>query len=228
MRIGDATLFCGSCYDIAPCIEKFDAIIADPPYGYAYAHGGGDKRPWGITERQKPMHGDFGTMSFDPRPIFNLCPDKPQIWWGAHCYADKLPLSRAWLVWNKGIGDGVSLGQSELAWTNLDMSIKTKNHLWNGYAKGSEVGTPRVHPTQKPIAIMAWCLSLIPMADIIFDPFMGSGTTGVATLKLGRKFIGIEKDPHYFEVACRRIEEAWDSRSLLRLEKNPNQEQLAL
>ena len=74
--------------------------------------------------------------------------------------------------------------------------------------RGAESKTPRAHPTQKPIALMQWCLGFVPKAQTILDPFMGSGTTGVAAIQLGRKFIGIEREERYFDIACKRIEQS--------------------
>ena len=88
----------------------------------------------------------------------------------------------------------------ELCWTNLDMNSKHFSHPVNGWQ--------RDHPTQKPIDLMHWCLSFIPDAGVICDPFMGAGTTGVAAVMAGRKFIGIEQKPEYFDAACKRIEQA--------------------
>jgi site-specific DNA-methyltransferase (adenine-specific)/modification methylase len=95
----------------------------------------------------------------------------------------------------------------ELAWTNLQRAVRRIRFLWNGMIR-AEKDIEREHPTQKPIEVMRWCLGFIPDARTILDPFMGSGTTGVAAIKLGRKFIGIEIEPKYFDIACRRIEEA--------------------
>src|SRR5690606_7476737 len=75
--------------------------------------------------------------------------------------------------------------------------------------RDSEVGAPRLHDTQKPVAVMEWCLDFVPDARTILDPFMGSGTTGVACVKLGSKFIGIEIDEGYFEIAVDRIRKAY-------------------
>ena len=87
-------------------------------------------------------------------------------------------------------------------------------HVWNGMLRGRESKTPRTHPTQKPIALMEWCLGFLPDAETILDPFMGSGTTLVACAKLGRKGIGIELDPEYFDIAVERVQKAYDQPDL--------------
>jgi site-specific DNA-methyltransferase (adenine-specific)/modification methylase len=97
-------------------------------------------------------------------------------------------------------------GDGELAWTNLNGTTPKKFILANNKLFADRV--ERFHPTQKPIQVMEWCLSFVPNALIILDPFMGSGTTGVAAIQMGRQFIGIEREPKYFDIACERIENA--------------------
>jgi len=107
------------------------------------------------------------------------------------------------LVWDKENGK-TDFADCEIAWASMDMSAKLIRHRWNGMLRvGNE---KRYHPTQKPIAVMEWCLGFIPDAVTVLDPFMGSGTTGVACSRLGRTFIGIEREPKYFDIACERIE----------------------
>lgn len=122
----------------------------------------------------------------------------PAIIWGGN-YFD-LPPSRCWLVWNKPERN-FTLAEAELAWTNIDAVVRVFD------APRSDVG--REHPTQKPLALMRWCIAKLPRAETILDPFMGSGTTGVAAVNLGRRFVGIEREPKYFDIACRRIEQAY-------------------
>lgn len=129
--------------------------------------------------------------------------------WNLH-FADRLPVSAAWLVWDKR--DGMTSNNNsdvELAWASCGGSARLIRHLWNGMLKASEREDRRAHPTQKPVAVMRWCIEQLPSdCKTIFDPFMGSGTTGVAAVKMGRNFTGIEIDPTYFDVSCRRIAEA--------------------
>ena len=123
----------------------------------------------------------------------------PSIVWGGN-YFD-LPPTRAPLVWDKN-NAGRDFADFELAWTNIDMVARRIVFRPMNMDGGKE------HPTQKPIRVMEWCLGFLPNAATILDPFMGSGTTGVACVNLGRKFIGIELDEKYFDIACRRIEQA--------------------
>jgi site-specific DNA-methyltransferase (adenine-specific)/modification methylase len=117
------------------------------------------------------------------------------------------------LIWDKqNTGD---FADCELAWTNLPKAVRIFRHLWNGMIRaGEEKGQQRVHPTQKPIAVMQWCIEQAGMPETILDPFMGSGTTGVAAVRLGRKFIGIEREPRYFDIAIERITNAQRQESL--------------
>lgn len=127
-----------------------------------------------------------------------------QIIWGGNYFADNLPPSQCWLVWDKINGAGFSLADVELAWTSMDKAARMfRVSRTATFSEGKE------HPTQKPIALMSWCLTHIPQAKTILDPFMGSGTTGVACVKQGRSFIGIEIDEGYFDIACERISKAY-------------------
>jgi len=202
--IGDATLMLGDCREILPTLGRVDAVVTDPPYGIGIA-----KRGTLGTARLAPVQ-DYGKSDWDNSPpdaeIFRilLAMSRSQIVFGGNFF--DLPPSSCWLVWDKKTtGD---YADCELAWTNLDKAVRKIEWLWNGMIrKGDDV---RTHPTQKPEGVMKWCIEHLPLdARTILDPFMGSGTTGVACAKMGRRFIGIEIDERYFEIACRRIEEAY-------------------
>ena len=138
---------------------------------------------------------------------------------GANHFADRLPRSRAWGVWNKlPENSGLSFSEAELIWfkgAGFQRTIRF-DHYWNGALRASEKsGERRAHPTQKPVVLMGKIIRLLTIAgDRVLDPYMGSGTTGVACAKMGRKFIGIEIEREYFDVACRRIEETHAQPSL--------------
>lgn len=213
--MGNATLHLGDCHELT---LEVDAIVADPPYGiglndmcstyrdrYLYNNG---KPP---LKRDMPylVHGD--DKPFDPAPW--LAFHKVILWGGVH-FAQRLPESRCWLVWDKREGTA-SDNQSdcEIAWTNLPGPARLFSHLWRGMARRGEENVsrePRCHPTQKPIALMAWCLDLCKLApnSLVCDPYMGSGTTGVAAVRAGHRFIGVEIEPRHFDTACKRIEQA--------------------
>ena len=188
------TLYEGDCRDILPMIGKVDAVVTDPPYGLGKKMQGGT---WGAKPESKEM------IEWDSEPpteitlrsLLGIAPEV--IFWGGQ-YFD-LPPARCWLMWNK-INAVPTMADFETAWTNLDRPSKR----FNGNVGRVEFG----HPTQKPLDLMEWTLGFVPNAATILDPFMGSGTTGVAAVKLGRRFIGIEKEPRYFDIAVRRISDA--------------------
>lgn len=207
--IGRATLMLGDCRDVLPTLGKVDAVVTDPPYGIGFkpktrstkAH---DIYAGGRFETTfNPIHGD--DEPFDPAPFIQ----GPAILWGANNYAARLPGSNGWLCWYKAGGiTGFNMSEVELAWTNVLGSTRFIDHLWHGFKRASQNGERVNHPTEKPVCVMKWCIAFIPDAQTILDPFMGSGTTGVAAVQMGRQFIGIERDERYFDIACRRIEDA--------------------
>ena len=208
-RIGNATLYLGDCLTILPELQA-EAVISDPPYGIGYSPSGGGKGAFG-----KPVYKRFtgrdvvrgDDRPFDPIHLLGIAPKT--ILWGANHYADKLPASPSWLIWDKREAEStLKFADCEMAWTNLGGQARIFRHLWNGVAKASEVGEPRVHPTQKPIALMTWCIKQAGTPASILDPYMGSGTTGIAAVKAGASFIGVEIDPSHFATACQRIENA--------------------
>ena len=194
------TLYLGDCREILPTLGKVDAVVTDPPYGIGKdgqnesngRHGGRkayDFMGWD-TERPKPEIFRF---------LLKCAPQ--QLIWGGNYFADLLPPTGAWLVWDKG--QRINQSDGELAWTSAQGALRIFE--LNRIAlmlDGAE------HPTQKPVEIMRWSILELDNPRSILDPFMGSGTTGVAAVKLGRKFIGIEIEPKYFDIACRRISEA--------------------
>jgi DNA modification methylase len=200
--IGNATLYLGDCRDILPTLGKVDAVVTDPPYGLGdlWQGGGGKGRSSWAFNPAEAQGWDMEAPNF----VAAIVGDLPAIVWGGN-YFD-LPLARGWLVWDKGIPD-FTTGHSELAWTTLDQPIRNFKLCPNVMTPTGTDGS-KVHPTQKPLALMRWCLGFLPNAQTILDPFMGSGTTGVAAVQMGRRFIGIEREPKYFNIACRRIEEA--------------------
>lgn len=211
--IGEAVLLLGDCLEVLPHLGKVDAVVTDPPYGIAYSPGGGGRAAFGKRGVHKRFTGDdivIGDKApFDPAMLLEL-DAAARILWGGNHYASRLPDSPAWLFWDKHCAEsGLSFAEGEFAWTDLPVTAKAFRHLWNGVAKASECGVSRVHPTQKPVALLEWCLRLLSQEiSSVVDPFMGSGTTGVACIKTGRKFIGMEIHEPYFDIACARIREA--------------------
>ena len=201
--IGNATLYHGDCLGLLPTLPKVDCIISDPPYGIGY-DASHDKYKNGIDRGEAA----WDEQPFDPSVILAL--DLPTILWGGNCFASKLYDHPGWLSWVKTIRNDAKIRQAdmELAWTNFITRPQTFRHLWVGAYRDSESGVQNVHPTQKPVALMEWCIRVAKHPETILDPFMGSGTTGVACMNLGRKFIGIEIEKKYFDIACERIDQA--------------------
>jgi site-specific DNA-methyltransferase (adenine-specific)/modification methylase len=205
--IGDCVLYQGDCLKVMPTLGKVDAVVTDSPYGIGFSHGGGGgKLAQSTNLHHMPIIGD--DAPFNPDRIMAI--GAPTILWGGNHFANSLPPSPSWLIWDKRCADySNDQADCEMAWSNLGFPARMFRHVWNGMLRGAESKTPRVHPTQKPVALMEWCLGFLPDAQTILDPFMGSGTTLVACAKLGRKGIGIELDRDYFDIACRRVEEAY-------------------
>jgi len=198
-------LILGDCRYLADKREGVDAVITDPPYGIGYVHGAYDGNAAGPDRFQGvAVAGD--DEPFDPSPWLEY---PIVVLWGANHYASRLPDSPCWLVWDKR--DQLfsnDQADAELAWTNLQAPARVKRHLWSGMLKDSERDETRLHPTQKPVVVMQWCMDMakVPAGATVLDPYMGSGTTGIACLRTGRKFIGIEKDPAHFATALERIQ----------------------
>lgn len=211
VTIGSATLYRGDCMEVLPTLGRFDAVITDPPYGInadlsmhktsgvvvGHGHRRVAKRSYEQTnwDNAPPSTGLIGNI-LDMAPIAVL--------FGGNYFV--LPPSKCWLIWDKKTNG--NFADCEMAWTNMDKPVKRIEHLWNGFARAGNEERFN-HPTQKPLAVMRWCIEQAGNPETILDPFMGSGTTGVAAIQLGRKFTGIEREPKYFDVACKRIEQAY-------------------
>ncbi len=196
------TIFCGDCRDILPHIEpgSIDLVLTDPPYGIAGKWQGGFKADagWGKSDAMRGLrnHWDSEPPSSD---TINKCLElgRYAVVWGGNYFS--LPVSRGWLVWNKPERN-FSLAEAELAWTNRDNVIRVADLPRSDYG--------REHPTQKPLRLMKWCIGFFPDAQIILDPFMGSGTTLRAAKDLGRKAIGIEIEERYCAIAVKRLQQS--------------------
>jgi site-specific DNA-methyltransferase (adenine-specific)/modification methylase len=207
--IGNAQLFLGDCRDILPTLGKVDAVVTDPPYGIGVdvtmAKQSGTKYGKAAAAKRHYEATDWDSAPPSDKLIASVvAAAKWSVVFGGNYFG--LPASRCWLVWDKENGSN-AFADAELAWTNLDKPVRIKRHMWNGMLrKGQEERSE--HPTQKPLGVMLWAIDQIPEAQTILDPFMGSGTTGVAAVQMGRKFIGIEREQKYFDIACSRIEQA--------------------
>lgn len=204
IEIGNATLYRADCMEVLPTLEKVCAVVTDPPYGIDIAKTGkvGGGKMAAVTQ--------YEASEWDNKPASLEMIDamrgvsKTQVIFGGNYF--HLPPSRCWLVWDKE--NTGNFADAELAWTNMDKSVRLIKWMWNGMIRKGE-DKERFHPTQKPIEVMAWAIRQLPKdTEVILDPFMGSGTTGVAAMKEGKKFIGIEYSRKYFAIARRRIERA--------------------
>lgn len=207
--IGNAKLYLGDCLTVLPELRA-DAVITDPPYGMGLNTDWSGMGGWYGTGRGRAHPEVCGDdKPFDPGPCLAVA--KTCLFWGAQWFCHRLPISGGWLVFNKrgeGKASEISFGDAELAWCNRLNSVRLYSQMWHGVARWrwSEEGVH--HPTQKPIGLMAWCIEQAGNPQVVLDPYMGSGTTGVAATSTGKKFIGVEVDPHYFDIACERIENA--------------------
>ena len=216
-RIGDQRLILGDCHEVMPSLDRMDAVVSDPPYGidFDFSRERNSRKSglsFGKGRSGDDIHRGWSRIAgddraFDPLPFLH---HEFVILWGGNNYAG-LPPSRGWLVWDKRRDTTPdNHGDAELAWTNIDMVVRVHRQVWRGIVReGVENVThgPKHHPTQKPLALMEWCLGFIPEGKTILDPFMGSGTTLVACQRMGRKGVGIELDPVYFDSACKRVDE---------------------
>lgn len=195
--IGNATLYLGDCLEVLSTLPKVDSLITDPPYGIARIWSGGSERHgWKKANTEGILRNQWDDKPLDQDACnILLSSAEDHIIWGGNYFP--LPQSRCWLVWNKP-ERGFSLAEAELAWTSKDAVVRVFD------CPRSDQG--REHPTQKPIALMRWCVG--KTEGTVLDPFMGSGTTGVACMELNRQFIGVEIERKYFDLACQRIENA--------------------
>jgi site-specific DNA-methyltransferase (adenine-specific)/modification methylase len=201
--IGSATLYLGDCLEILPTLPKVDAVITDPPYGIGEAAGKNASRTK-LAVATDYGNDDWDNAPLDPARLALVLAAAPKVvMWGGNYYS--LPAASKWLVWDK-INSG-DFADCELAWTNLPGAVRMFRHMWNGMLRDSERG-PRVHPTQKPVALMRWCLQQAKGPTSGVDACMGSGPVGIACHEIGAKYFRIEKESKYFDIACERIENA--------------------
>lgn len=211
-QIGDCTLYLGDCLALLPTLDRGCSVVSDPPYGMDWntdstrftggEHKRGDGRAdWGDIE------GD--AEPFDPAPWLEF---RTTALWGANHYAQRLPVGRT-LVWLKKPPAlfGTFLSDCEIGWASGGHGVFAHFRQFPPPSRMAENDGATVgHPTQKPISLMEWCISEFARGEHpVIDPYMGSGTTGVAAVRLQRAFIGIERTERHFDTACRRISEAY-------------------
>jgi len=187
------SLFLGDCREILPTLPDCDLILTDPPYGIGIS-----SNP--VRQAHQPMNWD---ASAPKSWVFGLMQEKARhlIIWGGN-YFD-LPPSQMFLVWDKMQPEDFSLAMCEQAWCNFKKPAKMFRMSVTSYRKE--------HPTQKPVELMEWCIKHAPDCEMVCDPYLGSGTTGVACVRLGKQFTGIEKEEAHFATAVKRIDAALDT-----------------
>lgn len=203
--IGDATLYLGDCLPIAyhmlaeqlsrpDCLPL--AVVSDPPYGINYVSGANSKSSISTTKKRFTQGIKGDDKPFDPLPFLRL---GPCCFTGAHHFAASLP-SGSFHVWNKrGPYAPIDQADGDLIWVSGEKQpLRIVDMVWRGLCRTVENTEPIEHPTQKPVALMRWCIERVGSAPVIFDPYMGSGTTGVVAVQMGRKFTGVEIDPEHF------------------------------
>lgn len=215
--VGNATLYLGNCLELQESLNREFAVISDPPYGIGYAHSGrhgeGGLKIGGSRAANKrgapPVIGD--DKPFDPEPWLGF---SHVLMWGADHFYPRLPATGRWLAWNKlgALEPWDTFSDVEFAWHSAEGAARLFSMKWKGMVsdKFGEDNGLRRHTTQKPIRLMRWCIEQCKLMSgtTIIDPFMGSGTTGVASAQSGHPFIGVEIDENYFQIACERIEDA--------------------
>ena len=195
------TIYNGDCREILPLLPRFDLLLTDPPYGIGAAR-------MTLGNGKRKLHR--GDESWDDSPpsldllngLIESCGNA--VIWGGNYFG--LGGTRCVLVWDKGTGDN-DFADCELAWTNFDSVVKKYFKSWVG-ANAKDKGGARVHPTQKPVDLIRWCMRFAPNAQTILDSFMGSGTTLVAAKLEGRKAVGIEVSEKYCEIAANRLRQS--------------------
>lgn len=228
VTIGDCRLIHGVFREVLPLLPLVDLVLTDPQYGIGADKGpgvGGTDASGRYVRRPKQYEGGWDS----DRPTADefatiLGSGKAAVIWGGNYFSDLLPRGGRWLFWDK-LNSMPSYSDGEIAWTSLNgVAVKMFKQCNNGLASLRD--GERHHPTQKPVNLIEWCLTFAPDTRTVCDPFMGSGTTGVAAVQMGRRFIGVEMNREYFEIACRRIEQAQAQGSLL--QATPQGEQVGL
>jgi DNA modification methylase len=211
-EFGGVSIYHGDSREILPKLGQFDLLLTDPPYGLGAARkdvmGFGGKRGKNGMGGKNPSKRDYGDSAWDDAPcdqeLIDLCRSHcaEHVIWGGNYFA--LPPTKCLLVWDKLRGD-TDFADGEVAWTSRDRAMRIFRYRWNGFLVDPTSTDDRVHPTQKPLALMKWCLTFFPSAKSVLDPFMGSGTTLRAAKDAGLTAVGIEREEKYCEIAAKRM-----------------------
>jgi len=214
-------IICGDCLEVMRDIpdKSVDLVLTDPPYGINIASNGrvGGNKPFGNSQGKVINAVDYAPQTWDKftptKEYFQemMRISKNQIIFGGNYFVEHLHNSPCWIVWDKD--NSGNFADCELAWTSFQTAVRKYKYRWNGMLQENmKEKEQRFHPTQKPIGLFEWILDNYSERGMtILDPFLGSGTTAVAAHNTGRKFIGIEKEQRYVEIAKKRLEQAQQS-----------------
>ena len=204
VEIGKATLYLGDCTDILPTLNKVDAVITDPPYGMNFQSNFRNEK------HLKIANDDSAEIAIQ---VINWCLQNTNHSIYAFGRWDNIydyPKPKSLITWVKNNWSMGDLHHEHARQTEVAFFYAMKEHFFPKQRPTDVIEYPRTnnefHPTEKPVGLM--CKFVEWTSGTIFDPFMGSGTTGVAAIQMGRKFIGIERELKYFDIACKRIEQA--------------------
>lgn len=238
--IGSATLYLGDCIEVMRehlIVGEFGLAIVDPPYFDGPNKTGYYGKGYSSLGVQRAKHYDsLPEWAIPEREYFDAIRRmaKHQIIWGANHFADRFPSAApGWIVWDKMNG-GSTFADAELAYCSMDCAVRVFRYVWNGMHQGQYGGNksrnePRIHPTQKPVALYEWLLDTYAQpGQRILDTHLGSGSSAIAAIGRGFPFVGIEIDPSMFEAACRRIKQAQSQRPLFEIAPPAEAEQMGL
>lgn len=196
---GAVTIYHGDCREVIPSLGHVSLVVTDPPYGIGIHTQ--------TNNLDSPWRDDEGVPS-----IRHILVGEEHCIWGGNYFADQLPAREGWLIWIKRPrgydfdDDPRNYAVIEMAWTDYEIKPRMKHHVWDGGKRAGDASNREfLHPTQKPLELMRWCIALSSTTGVVLDPFMGSGTTLRAAKDLGRKAIGIEREESYCEIAAKRM-----------------------
>ena len=218
VTIGDATLYLGDCMDVLPTLGKVDAVITDPPFGVGnFVQTTGSLRGRGDSFAKAVDWNEFAP----PQEFFQIIKEKSRhrIIWGANffnCFEDK----GGAIIWDK-VQPMSNFSKADIASCTHFQKTEIVRIPWTNFNVAREAKTD--HPCERPVQLYEWCINYLPKINSVLDPYLGSGSCGVAAMRAGKKFIGIEREPKYFEIACKRIEQATKQEDMFIPKKQPEQ-----
>ena len=223
VQIGDATLYCADCREVLPLLPRFDLVLTDPPFGMGnFVQATGRLRGRGEGVGKAVEWND----SPPDAAVFALIREKSthRVIWGANFF-NCFEADGGAIVWIKR-QRMPNFSKADIAACTHFKKTETVEIPWTNFTVAHEAETG--HPCERPVRLYEWCLDYMPKGVTVGDPFMGSGSCGVAAVRMGRKFTGIEREPRYFDVACQRIERAYAQGQLIPHEAPKKPEQMGV